>query len=207
MLCVLILYISSGTYSIKSTPNDRFLRNYFMAGLFTLIVFARNLLRGNRRKNTFRILFWCLAWDSDPGFTSNKPKYYLLDHSGETFMIANSVWAAIYHKLFHLTVSCMTKLLSSITIYFRSSIQPIEIQHLHLLMRTKVMETIVKIMRGKPSTILFRYYRELWNRMVHSSFEVVIILGNDIQQDCVIKTQWRKSKKRNLEMYTGWKRR
>ena len=46
MLCVLILYISGGT------PNDRF-EKLFMAILFTLRVFARNLLRGNRRRNTF----------------------------------------------------------------------------------------------------------------------------------------------------------
>ena len=39
--------------------------------LFTLRVFARNLLRGNRRRNTFCILFRCLAWGSNPGFTSN----------------------------------------------------------------------------------------------------------------------------------------
>ena len=47
---------------------------------FTLRVFARNLLRGNRRRNTFRISFWCLTWDSNPGFSSNKPTHYLLDH-------------------------------------------------------------------------------------------------------------------------------
>ena len=35
---------------------------------------------GNRRSNTFRILFWCLAWDSNTGFSSNKPTHYLLDH-------------------------------------------------------------------------------------------------------------------------------
>ena len=80
MLCVLILYISGGTYSLKSTPNDRFVEKLFMAILFTLRVFARNLLRGNRRRNTFRISFWCLAWDSNPGFSSNKPTHYLLDH-------------------------------------------------------------------------------------------------------------------------------
>ena len=38
-------------------------------------VFARNLLRGNRRGNTFRISFWCLAWNSNPGFSSNKPTH------------------------------------------------------------------------------------------------------------------------------------
>ena len=57
--------------------------------LFTLRVFARNLLRGNRRRNTFRILFWCLAWDSNPGFSSNKPTHYLLDH-GDVMMLVRA---------------------------------------------------------------------------------------------------------------------
>ena len=35
MLCVLILY-NSGTYSLKSTVNDRFFKKLFMAILFTL---------------------------------------------------------------------------------------------------------------------------------------------------------------------------
>ena len=80
MLCVLILYISGGTYILKSTSNDRFFEKLFMAFVFTLRVFARNLLRENRRRNTFRISFWCLAWDSNHGFTSYKPTHYLLDH-------------------------------------------------------------------------------------------------------------------------------
>ena len=57
MLCVLIfLYIRGGTYSLKSTPNEKFSEKLFMAILFTLSVFAR----GNRRRNNFRISFWCL---------------------------------------------------------------------------------------------------------------------------------------------------
>ena len=32
--CVLILYISSGTYSLKSTPNDRFFEKLFIATLY-----------------------------------------------------------------------------------------------------------------------------------------------------------------------------
>ena len=79
MLCVLILYISGGTYSLMSTPNDGFFEKIFMAILFILRVFARTLLRENRRWNTFRISFWCLAWDSNPGCSSNKPTHYLLD--------------------------------------------------------------------------------------------------------------------------------
>ena len=47
------LYVSGGIYSLTSTPNNRLLRNFFMAVLFTLRVCARNLLRGNRRRNIF----------------------------------------------------------------------------------------------------------------------------------------------------------
>ena len=77
---VCVLYISGGTYSLKSTPNDRFFEKLFMAVLIILRVFARNLLRGNRRRNTFRILFWCLDWGSNPGLPSNKTTLYILDH-------------------------------------------------------------------------------------------------------------------------------
>ena len=46
-----------------------------MAGLFTLGVFARNLLRENRRKNIFFfILRYIDTWpDTNPGFMPNKP--------------------------------------------------------------------------------------------------------------------------------------
>ena len=53
MLCALILYLNGGTYSLTSTPNDRLL----MAIVFTLRVFARNLLRGSSRRNIFHISF------------------------------------------------------------------------------------------------------------------------------------------------------
>ena len=79
VVCVNFLYIIGGTYSLKSTPNDRF-EKLFMAILFILRVFARNLLRGNRQRNIFRISFWCLAWDSNRGFSSNKSTHHLLDH-------------------------------------------------------------------------------------------------------------------------------
>ena len=36
MLCVLILYISGGSYSLNLIPNDIFLSKFFMAILFTL---------------------------------------------------------------------------------------------------------------------------------------------------------------------------
>ena len=80
LCCVcFFLYIRGGT-SLKSTPNDRYFDKLFMATFIYSQSFARNLLRGNRRRNTFRICFWCLAWGSNPGFSSNKPTHYLLDH-------------------------------------------------------------------------------------------------------------------------------
>ena len=63
-----------------------FLRN-FSWHLITHRVFARNLLRGSRRRNTFRILFWCLAWGSNPSFSSNKPTHYLLDHGDFVYFL------------------------------------------------------------------------------------------------------------------------
>ena len=39
VVCVLILYISSGTYSLKSTPNDRFFEKLFVAIFYLLSEF------------------------------------------------------------------------------------------------------------------------------------------------------------------------
>ena len=74
MLCVLILYII--LYIRVDSERQIFLETI----LFTLRVFARNLLRVNRRRNTFCILFSCLTWGSNPGFGSNKPTHHLLDY-------------------------------------------------------------------------------------------------------------------------------
>ena len=65
----LILYVSGGTYSLTSTPNDKFLRNFFMADLFTLRVFARNLLIWEEiaEEIFFIFHFWWLTWDTNPG--------------------------------------------------------------------------------------------------------------------------------------------
>ena len=46
--------MSGGTYSLKSTPNDRFFEKFFTA-------IARNLLKGNRREEILFVLrfdFW-----------------------------------------------------------------------------------------------------------------------------------------------------
>ena len=48
-------------------------------------------------KSAERISFWCLACNSNPGFSSNKPRHYLLDHGNikgiiETFFLENAQW-------------------------------------------------------------------------------------------------------------------
>ena len=54
------LYISGGTYSLKSTSDDRFFEKLFMRILFTLRVVARNQRereRGSRRRNILFFIF------------------------------------------------------------------------------------------------------------------------------------------------------
>ena len=70
MLCAFILYVSGGTYSLTSTPNDRFFRNFFMAVYFSLRVFARNLLRGSHPKNILHISFLMTDLGYEPRFLS-----------------------------------------------------------------------------------------------------------------------------------------
>ena len=64
MLCTSISYMIDGAYSLKSTPNDRFLGSFFIAILYTLRYLARNLLRGRRRRNIFIFRFdvWPKVW-------------------------------------------------------------------------------------------------------------------------------------------------
>ena len=98
MLYVLILYVSNWTYSLKSTTNDRFLRSFFMAILFALRVFVRNLLTGTRRRNILFIYsFWCLTWALNQGVTSDKPTYYLLNYS-------NMDWLNLFYIITHLVL-------------------------------------------------------------------------------------------------------
>ena len=107
MLCVLILYVRGGTYSLTSTPNDRFLRNFFMAGLFIFRDFARNLLRVSFRRNIFSYFIL----DGWPGirthvFGSNKPTPYILDHDLQ-FKVDSEwqiFWGSFHGNLFTLKV-------------------------------------------------------------------------------------------------------
>ena len=77
MLCALILYVSGGTHSLKSIRTTKFLRNFFMVGLYTLRVFARNLLRGSHRRNIFSyFIFDDWLGIRTQAFASNKPTYW-----------------------------------------------------------------------------------------------------------------------------------
>ena len=62
---------ASHIYMIMSTPNDRFLKNLFMAILF----------RETRWRNIlFLVSFWRLVWGLNRGLTTNKPTHSLLDY-------------------------------------------------------------------------------------------------------------------------------
>ena len=53
---------------LKSTPNDRF---FVVFEKLFLAVFCQKSAERKSRRNIFQILFWCLAWGSNPGFMSN----------------------------------------------------------------------------------------------------------------------------------------
>ena len=79
VLCVNFYILMAGPAAeVDSERQFFFFGKLFMAVLFNLLprVFARNLLRGNRQRNTFRISFW----DSNLGFSFHKPTHYLLDY-------------------------------------------------------------------------------------------------------------------------------
>ena len=66
-------------------------RNIFMTDLFTLRVFATNLLRGKRQRNIFfHISFRCLARDTNPDFASNKLTHFILQPGNFFTFLINS---------------------------------------------------------------------------------------------------------------------
>ena len=77
MLCVLIFIHKWRDLQFKVDSERQIFWETFHGNFISTLRF---LLSGNRRRNTFRISFWCLTWDSNPGFSSNKPTHYLLDH-------------------------------------------------------------------------------------------------------------------------------
>ena len=77
MLCALILYVSGETYSLTSTPNEIFFRNFTWQ--FCLIPeFLPEICWEDVAEEIFA--FWCLNWGLNRGFMSNKPTHYLLEY-------------------------------------------------------------------------------------------------------------------------------
>ena len=88
MLCMLILVTSGGICNLKSTS---FFEKLFVAILFTLRVFVRNLLRLSHRRNVFFIPLVLMSdLDLNLGLTSNKPIHYQLDCSDRSTINAFS---------------------------------------------------------------------------------------------------------------------
>ena len=79
IVCVNFIY-ERLNLPLKSTPNDRFLKNFSWQFPFTFRVFAKNPLRGSCRRNIFIFSFWCLIQGLNSGLTSNQPTNYLLDY-------------------------------------------------------------------------------------------------------------------------------
>ena len=83
--------MNGGTYRLTSTPNDRFLRNFFIAGFILLSEFVTEICWEEVAEEIlFIIHFWWLTRDTNPGFSSNKPTHYILDH-GDFFSFALSL--------------------------------------------------------------------------------------------------------------------
>ena len=81
MLFVLILRISGGPYSLKSTPNDKFFEKLFTAIFYLLSEFLPEIC-GEEIGEEILFVYRFDVW---PG-ASNKPTHYLLDH-GDTVTV------------------------------------------------------------------------------------------------------------------------
>ena len=81
--------MSGGAYSLKSTPNDWFLRIFHVKFIYSQNACQKSSMRKTTMKYfvRFRIVgdAWAVIWTED--FTSNKPTLYLLNH-GELFFLS-----------------------------------------------------------------------------------------------------------------------
>ena len=108
MLCMLISYISGGTYSLKSTPNDRFEKR-FKANLFD----SQSFCQKSAERKSPKKYFSCFIFDDWPGirtqaFASNKPTHYLLDY-GDLLGRIFSEWFEWFIKIYSLSSCCIYK--------------------------------------------------------------------------------------------------
>ena len=80
-MCVNFVYYERRDQKFKVNSERQIFEKLFMAILFTLRFFSRNLLKGSRQRNIFTFSFWWLTWDSKRGLTSNKLTHYFLEYS------------------------------------------------------------------------------------------------------------------------------
>ena len=92
MLCVLILYISGGSYSLKSTPNDKFSEKLFLAAL----IYSQSFCQKSAERKPPKKYFSYFIFDDCPGiqsqaFASNKPTHHIVD-PGDFFHTLVSIY-------------------------------------------------------------------------------------------------------------------
>ena len=83
MLCVLIFIHKwrDLQFNVDSEGQIFFLRNFSRQFYFYAQSFLPEICWEEIAEEIlFVFCFWCLAWGSNPGFSSNKPTHYLLDH-------------------------------------------------------------------------------------------------------------------------------
>ena len=82
MLCVLVLFMNGGPFSLTSTSNDRFFEKLIHDSFYLFSEFLPEICWEKIAEEIpFEFGFVCgLAWGSNPVFTSNKPTHYLLDY-------------------------------------------------------------------------------------------------------------------------------
>ena len=66
----------------------------FYGNFICSLSFCKNLLRGSGQRNIFIFLFWCLTWDQNSGFTSNKPplQQIRIRKSCWGSLVPNKIW-------------------------------------------------------------------------------------------------------------------
>ena len=119
------LYISFGNYSLKSTLNYRFLRNFSWQFYFILRVFAWNPLIGRRLRNILTH-YVCVqdvwAGGLNRGPTFNNITHYLLDH-GDFWYSLNSNSKIKHIELFsYISANNSYKKKNVFRIYFQHKI-------------------------------------------------------------------------------------
>ena len=80
IVCVLILYMNGGTYSLKSIRNYRFLRNFSWQFNLLSAFLPEICWELVAEEIFFHISIWHLTKGLNLGLTSNKPAHYLLDY-------------------------------------------------------------------------------------------------------------------------------